>query len=76
MAFGIYTMLLHIGNQKPYNSNSKALLQHAVFRIAVQERELRFLLHPNLKNERLRPGSVPAHTGCFTLNNQISTRGM
>ena len=40
----------------------KALLQHVAFRIAIRERELSLLLHPNLKNERLRPCSVPLAT--------------
>ena len=38
------------------SANSKALFQHATFRIAVRERKLRLLFHPNLKMN----GCIPA----------------
>ena len=53
--------------------NSKALLQHAAFRIAVRERELRLLLHPNLKNERQRSGSVPVATTYGALQQDMAS---
>ena len=48
------------------------MLQHAAIGIVVRERELCLLLHPNLKNERLRPCSVPVVTMYVALRRLVN----